>query len=63
MGRERGTSMARGSLQLEAKATVKLGSFPGRASLDLTLDTLRPIVGFIVKTPISPRKPPGFTVD
>jgi hypothetical protein len=33
--------MARGSLQLEAKAAVKLGSFLGRASLALALDLLR----------------------
>jgi hypothetical protein len=36
MGGRRGTSMARGSLHLEGKATVKLGSFPGRGSPDLS---------------------------
>jgi hypothetical protein len=35
--------MARGSLQLEAKATVKLGSFRGCASLDLSLNLPRPL--------------------
>jgi hypothetical protein len=34
-GGTRRAGTARGSLQLEAKATVKLGSFRGRASLDL----------------------------
>jgi hypothetical protein len=29
MGEKPGATMARGSLQLEAKATVKLGSFRG----------------------------------
>jgi hypothetical protein len=55
--------MARGALQLEAKATVKLGSFLGRASPDLSLDIPRLIVTFTSQTPISPRKLPSFTVD
>jgi hypothetical protein len=49
--------MARPSLQLEAKATVKLGSFRGRALLDLSLDRLRLVVTLAYKRPISSMGP------
>src|ERR1700737_2037553 len=59
-GRTRCTSMARRTLQLEAKATVKLGSFQGRALLDLALDIPQLLVAFTSQIPITPRTLPAF---